>query len=293
MGYVDLHCHILPKVDDGPKTMGESIEMLRIAKAEGFTDIVATPHYAPLIPGFQGVYDATRSASLFSLLASSAKELGITLHEGSEIRLDEYAHANFEAGRCLPLGHGRHVLLELPDNAVLDHQYGWMTAFVLAGWIPILAHVERLQALQADPYALEEWVEAGCLLQVNASSLTVSNESSRQHSDASSLQILNVAIRQMSNSSRQDGRDESSLWSHFTNWTDPRRKTAKNLLKKDLCHLVATDAHSPFSRTPLAREAFKNVSRWVGEETANELFCYTPRRILGLPELPETAYHRE
>lgn len=264
-GFADLHCHILPNVDDGPKSLEDSLAMLRIAGSEGFTDIVATPHYAPQIPGFQGFPDSTSSAIAVSRLAVVAREFGITIHEGSEIRLDEHAYANFKAGRCSPLGNNRHVLLELPDDAVLAYHYGWMSEFVADGWIPVLAHVERLQALQADPYALKDWEEAGCLLQVNASSLLERSQRAC---------MLVSFIRWI-------------FQDCFGNRLDPHRKTAKVLLKKGLCHLIATDSHSSTYRPPRMREAYVKASRLVGEAAARRLFCLEPRRILGLPDLDE------
>ena len=235
-GYADLHCHILPGTDDGPGTLEEARDMLHIARAEGITDIVATPHFAPSIPGFDGA----GGMEAFPVVAAMAQSMGITLHPGTEIFLDEYAHAALKAGRCLPLGDSRHVLLELPDRADLAQHHGWMTAFLSDGWIPILAHVERLEALQADPQALEEWTDAGCLLQVNASTL-------------------------------------------LGGWTDIRRRTAKTLIKHGMCHLIATDAHSPGSRAPLVQAACRKVGTWVGEAEALRLLRDTPRRILGLP----------
>lgn len=234
-GFVDLHCHLLPNVDDGPDSYEETVDMLRIAKAEGFTDIVATTHFAPAIPGFFTQVDS----ATFTRVSKAARGLGITLHPGSEIMLDEQAVTHLKAGLCHPLGIGRHVLLELPNGARLRVARDWMEAFLYDGWVPILAHVERLEEVQAHPEALSDWSSAGCLLQINTGSVT-------------------------------------------GNWRDIRHRTAKRLIRKKLCDIVSTDAHSSGKRSPLAQEAYRKVSRWVGEAEADRLFSLTPRIVLGL-----------
>ena len=166
-GFIDLHCHLLPALDDGPQLIEETLDMLRIAQTEGVTHIVATPHYAPQIPGFHAPWND----SVFRQVKAAAERFGIRVHAGSEIRLDGQALDALERGLCKPLGYGRHVLLELPEQAVPARYHAWMTDFVAKGWVPVLAHAERLKALQENPHAMDEWLEDGCLLQVNAASL--------------------------------------------------------------------------------------------------------------------------
>lgn len=236
--FADLHCHILPDADDGPKTMDEAMDMLRIAQEEGFSDIVATPHYAPEIPGFCKTMNIAAEIIKLQRAAKHAN-LSIQLHCGSEIRLSEQAYKHFSEGRCLPLGNSRYILLELPDAVNPEECYGWMLPFVQNGWTPILAHVERLTVLQKSVHALSDWTDMGCLLQVNASSITTV---------------------------------ENGLF----------KRTAKNLIKKKLCHLIATDAHSSIRRAPLIQDAYKKTIRWVGEASAHDLFYLNTRKILGL-----------
>lgn len=235
-GFVDIHCHILPCADDGPDCAEQAQDMLRIAHAEGIREIAVTPHFALDIPGFHASWNEKE----FKLLSLHAEELGIRLHKGGEIRLDKKALLALHEGVCKPLGAGRYILLELPDHGVPAHLHGELSAFLGAGWIPVLAHVERLAALQADLNALCEWVEEGCLLQVNASSL-------------------------------------------LGNWRSASARTARKLVKQGRCHVVATDAHSSQRRPPMMQVAYHKACRWVGEPAAQDLFCHTPKHVLGLP----------
>lgn len=234
-GFVDIHCHMLPCVDDGPHCAEQAQDMLRIAQADGIGEIAVTPHFALEIPGFHAPWNE----KAFKILSLYAKKLDIQLHMGGEIRLDKKALQALEEGACKPLGTGRHILLELPDHGTPVHMHAELSAFLSAGWIPVLAHVERLTALQTNLDALNEWVEEGCLLQVNASSLLGS-------------------------------------------WRSPTARTARKLVRQGRCHVVATDAHSPLRRPPLMQEAYRKVSKWIGESAAQDLFRHTPKRIIGL-----------
>ncbi|HVS13043.1 MAG TPA: CpsB/CapC family capsule biosynthesis tyrosine phosphatase [Thermoanaerobaculia bacterium] len=167
---IDLHCHVLPGVDDGAGDLSEALAMCRMAAADGCTTVFATPHQRH--PAW---WNGDRSA-LQRHLDTLRRQLGSTLdlRSGGEIRVDsELLHDldRFPDGGLLPLGSSRYLLLELdrtglgPDPLPLVHE------LAVAGWRPILAHPEHYPWLMVDRRLLAELVERGALLQITAMSL--------------------------------------------------------------------------------------------------------------------------
>lgn len=168
---VDIHCHILPGIDDGSKSVEQSLAMARIAVEDGIDTIFATPHH------LNGVYSnpAEKVRAAVADLQQLLDDEGIDLRllVGAENHLvPELPHALRE-GSALTLGHfGRASLVELPVHDIpmgadelLDNIRG-------QGIVPIIAHPERNTALRRNPDRLAEWVGAGCLSQVTAQSCT-------------------------------------------------------------------------------------------------------------------------
>jgi len=166
---IDLHAHILPGLDDGPKNMDEALEMCRMAQADGIHTIVATPHHRI------GVYDNSQTNILPAL-----ESLQQALHrEGISIRLlpgvDIFIHPEvitfLEQNPLLLIG-GRYALMELPNQSIPPHLPDFFFKMRLKGYIPIITHPERNSMVQRNPEILEELVKGGALFQVTAMSLT-------------------------------------------------------------------------------------------------------------------------
>jgi protein-tyrosine phosphatase len=168
---IDLHCHILPGIDDGSRSWDESVEMARIAAADGITDIVATPHITP------GLYDNT-TASISALVFELANRLAtagipIRLHVGADIRVEPDVVSGVEAATIPVLGKRiRYLVAELPSQMMPPNIRELVYALQLRQIIPIVTHPERHAAMQQDPGLLRQLVEAGALAQVTAGSLT-------------------------------------------------------------------------------------------------------------------------
>ena len=163
----DMHCHILPGVDDGARDMDMSRAMLEAARAAGVTSIVCTPHCRD--PYFD--FDAMWAA--FHELEPVAAQMGIPLTMGFEV-----AHAKLQelgveewADRLAFQGETGEFLLEL-DVAAPKLAYGdyERTIFSLQGmgYRVIIAHPERYRAIQQDPELARRFVELGCDLQASA-----------------------------------------------------------------------------------------------------------------------------
>jgi protein-tyrosine phosphatase len=152
-------------VDDGAKTLEESVAMLRLAAGNGTTDIVASPH-ANLEFHFDPEIVASKIAEL-----SSAVNGAIRIHAGCDFHLSfDNIQDSLQHPAKYAINHRRYVLVEFSDLLIpktTDDVFYQMQA---AGMIPIITHPERNMLLQKRLDKLEVWVESGCLLQVTAGS---------------------------------------------------------------------------------------------------------------------------
>lgn len=167
---VDIHCHILPALDDGSQSMRETIEMLRIAADSGITDIVATPHFKA------GRHNASPNTIRRRIqeVQQMAGQCGIdiSLYPGNEIFYFSDIEEAIEEKRICTMNDSEYVLIEfLPSESfrtirnAMDHVMG-------LGYLPILAHVERYGCILEDWKNAEYIRSMGVEIQVNASSVT-------------------------------------------------------------------------------------------------------------------------
>ncbi|MGA8538750.1 MAG: CpsB/CapC family capsule biosynthesis tyrosine phosphatase [Terriglobales bacterium] len=166
---IDIHCHVLPEVDDGPKSWDAALEMCRMAAADGITHTVATPHANDRYP-----YDR---AYLSDLLDQLREKIGSTLELQLSLGCDfhlsfENLERALEQPHTYTIGDTNYLLIELSNFSVPTHLGSCFTRLGDRGLTPILTHPERNPILQQTPQRILEWVEQGCLVQVTASSLT-------------------------------------------------------------------------------------------------------------------------
>jgi len=166
---IDIHCHILPGLDDGARTMDEAVSMARIAAADGIQTLVAAAHITP------GVYDNTPDAitAAARALADRLKEEGIPLRiiPGADVRMTpELVEGD---GRFLCINRDTpYFLFEFPHDLIppgTDRLVGELRG---RGWIPVITHPERNRELQRRPEKLDPFIQLGCLVQITAMSLT-------------------------------------------------------------------------------------------------------------------------
>ncbi|HKP17504.1 MAG TPA: CpsB/CapC family capsule biosynthesis tyrosine phosphatase [Gaiellaceae bacterium] len=166
---IDLHSHILRGVDDGARSLEQSLEIARAAVADGITAIAATPHVRDDWPTDAGVMEY-RVAELRAELEQA--QIPLDIRPGGEIALDWLVRMPEDELRRFALaGNPRYLLIEMP-------YFGWslrlpdeLFALVARGVTPVLAHPERNSAVQRDPARLRPLVDAGVLVQVTAASL--------------------------------------------------------------------------------------------------------------------------
>jgi protein-tyrosine phosphatase len=168
-GFVDIHCHLLPGIDDGAKSWEESLAMARMAVADGIGTIVVTPHQLGSFAHNHGEAIRERTEELAQMLAKH--EIPLSVLPGADVRVESGMIALVRQGEVLSLAdHRRHILLELPHELYfpLDRLLVELNA---AGMVGILSHPERNAGIMAKPAIVGPLVDAGCLMQITAGSL--------------------------------------------------------------------------------------------------------------------------
>ncbi len=168
---IDFHNHILPGVDDGAKTMEESIEMLKLAQAQGISDIVNTVHFQhPKMENKNTNFDYIVSVK-DSLLNQMLKEnIDINIHLGSEVFFN-FNLLDILDNPLVTFCNGKYMLIEFQPlmfpKGYREHLYDLR----MSGVIPIIAHPERYKPIQQDISIVEKLINQGCLIQIDAGSL--------------------------------------------------------------------------------------------------------------------------
>ncbi len=142
IGYLDIHSHILPGIDDGSRNWEMTLQMLTAAYGQGVRQIVATPHNYP---------NDTQDNQKILDLAGIVEEI--------------------EKGHILTMAKSRHLLVEFYPNEQYGKVYQGLKELVEEGYDPILAHMERVHAVFEQESNVRELVKMGVLLQVNTGSL--------------------------------------------------------------------------------------------------------------------------
>jgi protein-tyrosine phosphatase len=162
---IDLHSHLLPGVDDGSRTVEQSVQVMRKMAERGITDVCLTPHLRA-----NETVDAppARHDAAFAALRAEAPELP-RLHRGAEVMLDRPLPLERERMGRVTLGGTRYILVEFPRLVSVDAVTNALTRVRDAGFIPVLAHPERYSACSVESVAF--WRGLGTRMQVDATTL--------------------------------------------------------------------------------------------------------------------------
>lgn len=166
---IDIHSHIIYNVDDGSKSLKESLDILTDAESEGVTDIILTPHY---INGSR--YDATLSTlrERLETLKKRAQEIGINvnLYLGNEAFIEYNLKELLEENKFTTLNGSRYLLFEFSMDNFYQGIYDLLFSFRNSGIVLIVAHPERYSFIQENPLLLNELLKHGALLQLDVGS---------------------------------------------------------------------------------------------------------------------------
>jgi len=264
---IDLHSHILPNLDDGPRTMEDSIQMCRISYHDGIRTIVATPHILP------GIYKNDRSTILTKLqeLNNALMKFGVQssgsrvknldpmtqlpndsiteleILPGADVHFSSDILQRYEKGEIVTVNdRGRYLMVEFAFQGIPYQAEEVLFQLLTKGIIPIISHPERNMEIGQRPQRYYEMIRMGCLGQVTAMSLT--------------------------------GEFGSGV-----------RRIAEKLLSKRLIHMIASDAHSPDGRPPVLSTAMKAAEKIVGKEEARKMVTEYPAAVIDgrRPNVPE------
>ncbi len=168
---IDLHCHILPGVDDGAASDEESLAMARLAVESGVTAIAATPH-CNLPGGPKNYADAALRDRFLHLHRLLVREgIPLRLYTGAEVYATPEVPALLRDRRLLTLGGSRYLLIEFGFDEPRSFVERTLGAVADAGLTPVAAHPERYYFLQDDPTPLRDWAARGWAIQLNKGSL--------------------------------------------------------------------------------------------------------------------------
>jgi protein-tyrosine phosphatase len=164
---IDIHCHILPEVDDGPKSWEVSETMCRMAAQDGIEHIVATPHSNDRY-FYDREYLSTVLETLVERIGPMPKlSLGCDFH----LSYDNMQNALRHPDRYC-IGATRYLLVEFSNFSISAQVDDWFTQIHDRGITPIITHPERNPILQQNPQRVLKWIELGCTVQVTASTFT-------------------------------------------------------------------------------------------------------------------------
>ncbi len=237
--YIDLHNHILPGIDDGPRTLSEAVKQARAFAIAGYSTVVATPH------SLKGQPSPALIKERISELQHELKEQHISLAvlPGAEEHLEPEIPERLQAGEIVTLNDTRYLLLELPMQQPLPtYTEDLIFKLVSSGYRPIIPHPERTLALQKNRPLLYRLQQLGVIYQLTWGGLTG---------------LL--------------GPDARSLVHH--------------MLKKNLAHLFATDAHNANSRLQSVFKAASIIDNKLGPNSAQTYLVTKPRLLLSGGEL--------
>ena len=244
---IDLHCHMLPCVDDGAATEEEALLMAHVAVDSGVTDVALTPHCN--VPGQFDNYRDQRLEACFLRLETLLRQecIPLRLHRGMEVFATPELPHLLDDGLLLTLGGSRYLMVEFAFG-----ESPWFADELLRQirrreLIPVVAHPERYYFIQDEPRHLLHWANEGCVLQLNKGSF-------------------------------------------FGMFGRHAAKAAHWCLDCGCLHLIGSDAHSPYRRTPRLNDIYDLVADTVSPETAQLLLQENPAAILsGSPVYPAMA----
>lgn len=237
IGIADIHCHVLPYVDDGAQQKQESMKLLRMQYKQGVRTICFTPHLRT------DMFE-TPDEEIYEQF-ERLKERAGTLNRRMRFFLSReyFCDAEFirrlEKGDVIHMGLGRFLLTEFSSRYTEEQIFDYIDIVLQCGYKPLIAHVERYPALRESPEQIRDLIHMGAKIQMNAGSL-LGREGMKQ-----------------------------AAW-------------CRRLLKENLVHVIASDAHDSDTRPPEMEKAANYLERKYGEAYARRLLCSNPMKVLSI-----------
>lgn len=166
MNLIDIHCHILPKVDDGPDSVEESLKILKDMRRQGIKHVIVTPHYRP------EMFEPSMKRVIYSYrhLRDIAYDMGVSMSLGCEYYRNEQIIEHMDNRKRPVMAGSRYVLIEFSMNDLFPTIRNYVYELITHGYQPIIAHAERYFCCQKME-KIQELKDMGALIQVNAGSV--------------------------------------------------------------------------------------------------------------------------
>lgn len=233
---IDIHTHILPGIDDGAQDIYDTLEMVQLAADSGVTAMVATPHCN--IPGYYANYLDREYKELFRNVqeAVQSEKIPVRILPGAEAFSTPELPKLIRDGRIMTLNQSRYLLMEFSFDEDPEFVTDIVEQVHETGVMPVIAHAERYEFVQNDPWIVYEWRKKGYPIQVNKGSFQ----------------------------GRFGRRAQGMAWL---------------LMDYHLVSAIASDAHSPYQRTPYMAEVYEELLNEYPEGYLRMLFQENPRLI--------------
>lgn len=168
---IDTHSHILPGIDDGARTLADSVEIVKELVSQGVTDIIATPHY---VDETVFVSPKAKNAKLLTTLKKKLKDEGVKvrIYLGNEVYISDRIEKLIKDGEISMLAGSKYILVELPLDEEFPNYEDFLRDLIERGYKVVLAHPERYRIAQENEAILRDLCKMGVLLQCNIGSIT-------------------------------------------------------------------------------------------------------------------------
>ncbi|MGT2832838.1 CpsB/CapC family capsule biosynthesis tyrosine phosphatase [Streptococcus halotolerans] len=237
---IDLHSHIIFDVDDGPSTLEESIGLIGESYRQGVRTIVATSHRRKGM--FETPEEVIRHHYGLVKEAAESQFSGLELLYGGELYYTTSLIQKLESKQVPTYNNSRYILLEFSGSTPWKEIHRAVTRVLMLGLIPVVAHIERYNALEFHQERVQELRNMGCYTQVN------------------SLHLLKPKL--------------------FGDKEKQYKKRGRFFLEHDLIDCIASDMHNLTKRPPYMAQAYQVVLKQKGSTIANDLFYHTPKTII-------------
>lgn len=164
---IDVHCHILPNVDDGANSSVVSRRLLLKAINEGITDICFTPHFSRID---NYVYKKKDLVNKFEEFKSLNSDLNINMYLGNELMINSDLDELLNHDELLTINNSKYILVEFPFDKYKEDYDEYLYNLTISGYKIIIAHPERYEYVLNDPKFINRWINNNYYLQVNQSS---------------------------------------------------------------------------------------------------------------------------
>lgn len=165
MKKIDIHCHVLPKLDDGSASLAESLQMLKLAYKQGIEAVIATPHASHQFKE-SSPEDIKNLCRALEIRARKEISPDFKIYPGQEIFYSRDTLEKLERGQLLTMAGSDYILLEFMPNVPYSEIFRAVRELTMAGYHPILAHIERYGVLRVKG-RIGELLEAGAYTQMN------------------------------------------------------------------------------------------------------------------------------